>query len=305
VAETIPPTGRARGHESAFLRRLAFVGARYGPTALVRYGPPAFGALFALALPETREVVRANLRAICGPRPRWVEERDMLATFTDYAACLTESLGAERRDGTAAYVDVSGDARGRSLLTRPGGAVLVTAHVGPWDAAAALLARDLGARIGIVIQREHAEAAQALQHAVRARTGVTVLSIGESELDVLPVLRHLRGGGLVAFQLDRAPPSARRLDSTLFGRPFGVPEGPFRLAALARVPVLPLFAHRRGYYRYGVELSEPLGLAARADRPELEVTARRALGAMERFVRAHPTQWFHFGVGASDAVPAK
>jgi KDO2-lipid IV(A) lauroyltransferase len=254
-----------------------------------------FGALFALALPDLRSRVLRNLRVVRGIRAPLGENRDVMATFADYASCLAESLGSEREDGAAARIDVVGGEQLRRALSAGQGAVLVTAHVGPWDVAANLLARDLGADVAIVMGREPDGAAQALHDGVRARKGVRVLTIGETELDALPALRHLRRGGFVAFQLDRAPPSARVLDGELFGRPFGVPEGPFRLASIARVPVVPLFAYRQGYYRYGVEVFESIEPVAHAAREELGRMAERALRAMERFVRAHPTQWFDFG----------
>lgn len=256
-----------------------------------------FGALFALALPDLRDRVRRNLRAVRGIRPALGENREVMATFADYASCLAESLGSERDEGASANIDVSGGEHLRDVLDAARGAVLVTAHVGPWDVAAGLLARDLDADVAIVMAREQDAEAQALHDAVRARRGVTVLPIGETELDALPVLRHLKRGGLVAFQLDRAPPSARVLPAELFGRDFRVPEGPFRLAAIARVPVVPLFAFRQGFYRYGVEVFEPIEPVAHPGREELRAMGEQALRAMERFVRAHPTQWFDFGAG--------
>jgi KDO2-lipid IV(A) lauroyltransferase len=271
------------------------MGARHGPSAFVRFSPPMFGALFALALPDLRGRVLRNLRAVRGTRPLLGENRDVMATFADYASCLAESLGSERREGAAARIDVVGGEHLRAALAAGQGAVVVTAHVGPWDIAAGLLARDLGVEVAIVMAREPDAEAQALHDGVRTRKGVTVLTIGETELDALPVLRHLKRGGVVAFQLDRAPPSARVLEAELFGRAFRVPEGPFRLASIARVPVVPLFAFRQGYFSYGVEVFEAIEPVAHAGRDALDGMAGRALRAMERFVRAHPTQWFDFG----------
>ena len=35
-------------------------------------------------------------------------------------------------------------------------------------------------------------------------SGVSIVHIGETALDALPLLRHVRAGGLVALQIDRA-----------------------------------------------------------------------------------------------------
>jgi KDO2-lipid IV(A) lauroyltransferase len=124
-----------------------------------------------------------------------------------------------------------------------------------------------------------------------------VVAIGASPLDALGVLRQLRSGGLVAFQVDRPAPNARSLTTRLFGQPFSVPEGPFRLAALAGVPVLPLFSSRSGYFAYEVEIGEPIVCAKGAVTADLERAAQRTVERMERFILAHPTEWFHFGGG--------
>jgi len=284
-----------RGHQSALLRRLALAGVRHGPSWFVRLSPPLIGTAFALVLSEERRRVRAALRQVYGVRPADVERRDVLRTFRDYAACLAEGLGAERAEAAQARVEVVGGEPLAEGLAAGRGAVLVTAHVGPWDAAARVLTARLGARVVLVMAAEPDAEARALHDEVRRRAGVTVLSVGATPLDALPLLRHLRGGGVAAFQLDRPSPSARSLEARLFGRPFAVPEGPFRIAALAQVPVVPLFAARTGYFSYAIELGEPLACPPRASEAELEGVAQAAVERMERFIAAHPTQWFHFG----------
>lgn len=289
--------GAPRRHESALFRRLALAGVRHGPAWFVRLGPQLIGPLFALVLPDERRRVLNALRRVHGPRAPHLEVRDVLKTFSDYAACVAEGLGAERAEAAQAHVEVRGKERLTEVLARGKGAVLVTAHVGPWDAAARLLNADLGARVVLVMEPEPDAEARALHDEVRRRAGVEVLPIGGTPLDALPLLRHLKSGGFAAFQLDRSAPSSRVLATSLFGRPFAVPEGPFRIAALARIPVIPLFAARTGYFSYTIEIGEPLESSLPVTEPELERTAGRAVRRLERFIATHPTQWFHFGDG--------
>ena len=291
-----PPSGSIR-HRSAFFRRLAFAGARYGPSWFVRYSPPLIGAAFALALPDARHKVRESLRLALGQRSAPAEGVDVLRTFCSYAACLAESLGAGREEGRRARVEVQGERHLKDALRAGRGAVLVTAHIGPWDVAAQLLAADLGKKVAIVMEAEPDADARALHDEVRRSSGVEVVVIGASPLDALGVLRQLRSGGLVAFQVDRPAPNARSLPATLFGQPFPVPEGPFRLAALAGAPVLPLFSSRSGYFNYEIEISDPIHCRKAAARTELARAAQLTVDCMERFILAHPTEWFHFGGG--------
>ncbi len=283
-----------RPHQRVLLRRLAYLGARYGPSFWVKGSPPWFGTLFALALPDMRRRVRDNLRWIHGRRPNFVERRDVLKTFTDYAACLAESLAVGRDDSLRARVTVLGAEHLRQAVAAGRGAVIVTAHAGPWDVAARFFSAEFGAKVAMVMEAEPDASARALHDDVRRRSGVEVLRVGDGPTDGLSILRHVRSGGVAAFQIDRSAASKRNIATSLFGRTFEVPEGPFRLAELAGAPVIPLFAVREGYFDYTIVVEPAIALGPGARPEALGEAARAAAQALERFVRAHPTQWFHF-----------
>lgn len=260
----------------------------------MRGSPPWFGAFFALALPDVRRRVRENLRWIHGQRPNAVEQRDVLRTFSDYAACLAESLASDRDEARRARIGVVGAEHLRNAVAAGRGAILVTAHAGPWDVAARFFSERFGARVAVVMEAEPDPWARALHDDVRRRSGVEVLRIGSDPTDGLSVLRHLRSGGVAAFQIDRSSPSRRSVATSLFGRTFEVPEGPFRLAELARAPVIPLFAQRQGYFDYTIEVEPAISLGPGTGSEARQRAANASVEALERFVRAHPTQWFHF-----------
>jgi len=153
---------------------------------------------------------------------------------------------------------------------------------------------EFGAKVAMVMEAEPDGSARALHDEVRRRSGALVLRVGRGPLDGLSVLRHVREGGVAAFQIDRPAQSGRSIRTSLFGREFELPEGPFRLAELARAPVIPLFAAREGYFSYRVTVEAPLTLGPEAGGRQRSDAARAAAEALERFVRAHPTQWFHF-----------
>jgi KDO2-lipid IV(A) lauroyltransferase len=291
---TSNPSGFPRRHERVLLRRFAYLGARYGPSFWVRGSPPWFGVLFALALPDVRRRVRDNLRRVYGRRSGAEERRDVLRTFTDYAACLAESLGAERREAHEARIAVDGAEHLRAALAQGRGAVLVTAHTGPWDVVARRFSDEYGARMAMIMEAEPDPSARAFHDGLRQRSGAFVLRVGETPLDGLAVLRHVRQGGIAAFQIDRPSRSGRSIPVRLFGESFEVPEGPFRLAELAQAPLVALFAAREGYFRYRVTVEAPRWFSHDAGTEGVAEAARAAAGALERFIRAHPTQWFHF-----------
>lgn len=278
--------------ENAFFRRMAHWGALSGPRSLVRFSPKPIGAAFGVALPELRARIVRNLRRVHGPRPAWREQLDAVETLANYAACFAEAIASGRRDA-APRVAVEGEARLKSALSG-GGVVLVTAHVGPWELTAQLLGRELGADVMLVMQREANAEARELQDQHRGERGLRVLHIGDHPTDALPLIAHLRKGGVAALQLDRVPPSGRVLDVSLFGAPFRAPEGPFRLASLSGAQVLPVFARRDGFFDYALRVSEPIALGRRPGAEALQAGAQQAVSAMQAWVEQSPTQWFHF-----------
>jgi phosphatidylinositol dimannoside acyltransferase len=286
------PEQTAPRRENAFFRRLAHWGALSGPESLVRFSPKPIGAAFGVALPGLRRRIVRNLRRVHGRRPAWREQLDAVDTLANYAACFAEAIASGRKDAKP-RVDVRGDEHLRAALAR-GGVVLVTAHVGPWDLTAQLLGKDLAADVLIVMERELNAEARELQDRYRTERGLRILHIGEHPTDALPLIAHLKQGGVAALQLDRVPPSGRVLSMSLFGEPFGVPEGPFRLASLSGAEVLPVFARRVGFFDYQLAISEPIALGRRPSSEQLRAAAQQAVDAMQAWVEQCPTQWFHF-----------
>ncbi len=285
---------RALRPDSAFLRRLAYAGARFGPRFVIEHSPKFFGTAFALALPELRHRVRHNLRRVRGPQSYLSEQLEVVQTFTSYASCLAESLGIERADAEHTELTVQGGEHLQGAIAAGRGVILVTGHIGPWDCAARLLAKDFRADVLVVMLAEPDPEARRMHDSLRERTGVRVMHVGDHPLDALPLLRHIRGGGVVAIQLDRAAPGGRFLEVELFGRSEHMPEGPFRLAALSGAPIVPIFAHRRGYFRYEFSVAEPISVPRQATLLQLQSAAAGAARTMQSFISRHPTEWFHF-----------
>lgn len=288
MTEAAPP----RREQSAVLRRLAHWGALEGPAAFLRLSPKPIGAAFGLLLPRVRQQLIANSRRIHGARSGWREQLDAVSTLANYAACFAEGMAAGR-DDVALKVQVDGEGRLRQAVAE-GGVVVVTAHVGPWELTAQLLGQEVEADVVVVMQPEPNAAARELQDRWRNERGLKVLHIGSHPTDALPLVSHLKRGGVAALQMDRVPPSGRALSVSLFGTPFDVPEGPFRLAALSGAKLVPAFARRTGFFSYELQVAEPIGFARRADLDDLRAGAQRAADAMQAFIRQSSTQWFHF-----------
>jgi KDO2-lipid IV(A) lauroyltransferase len=250
-----------------------------------------------VAVPSRRRAIAHNLRVVRGERGPLRDALDVAATFVTYASCLTEVLSSGSKNGAAPQVEVKGGSWFDDAIADARGAVLVTAHTAGWEVAGSRLARDKNLRVMIVEQAEPDTVAREIQDQARRMQGVLVAHVGDDPLSGLPLVKHLREGGVVALQIDRTPPGLRARRVVMFGKAARVPEGPLRLSALTGAPVVPVFANRTGRGRYELAVHPPVRLPRSPGEAELDAAAQKLANAMSEFVQAHPTQWFHFREG--------
>ena len=283
-----------RRHDSLFWRKAINAGVTYGPNAFVRYSPSVFGLAFWAGLAEKREGIRRNLRLALGPRPFFREELDVAKTFTTFAHCMTEAFinGSDR--GEKIFASCPTDDRFRDAEADRKGVIVATAHTGGWQSAHTVLRRAHQTDIIVVMGRERDQRAEAFSDGVRETEGIRFIHLGDDPLDALGLASHLKKRGIVALQIDRLPPGMRGREGKLFGRPFSIPEGPLRLAALTGAPIVAVFSHRLRFMKYEVVIRGPIRVPRRPTEADLNAAAATILGHLERFVIEHPTQWFHF-----------
>lgn len=286
------PAGMAVSRHSVFLRRLAWLGAARGPFWVLRYTPPLVGWTAAVLSKEARRRVVENLHRVRGPAPAWRDTVETMQTFASFAGALGESLATGSKNDRPLEPSVEGEQHLRAVLG--GGFIIGTIHSGGWDVLGALLTGELELDMVVVMAHEADPAAQRLHDEVRGKSRVRVVHVGSDALEALPLLGQLRRGGVVAMQLDRTPPGMRTVPVRLFDAGGALPEGPFRLARLARVPVLPIFCARVGFRRYRVVIHPPVRIH-REDPPDATLAAAQSIAdRMTAFLREHPSQWFNF-----------
>lgn len=281
-------------HDGVFWRRLATLGAQRLPTWWVRYTPPLIGLAAAVAVPEARRAVRRNLRRIHGVRPLYRDVIDTSRTFIAYAGSLAEILSYGSKNEGLPKSDIVGAERMHEAVALGKGVILLTLHTGGWEVAGPLFLGHIKLDVMLVMAAERNAAARELQDRAREAGGMKVAHVGSDPLAALPLLRHLQQQGAVAMQVDRPPPNGRVVPVTLLGDDDGLPEGPFLLAQLSGAPLVAVFSMRRGFRDYYMEVSVPRTLPRRATPEQVRQVAQGVADDVSAFLRAHPTQWFHW-----------
>ncbi len=300
VSEPVPSPSRMRGRrrlpalDGAFWRRVAYLGASRGPSWFVRWSPPVIGGAIALTTPDMRRRISTQLARARGPVGPLRDGIDVVRTFANFASCITEVLSTGSKNGQPLEAKVHRGPSVEDLLSTLRGLIFATAHTAGWESLGALLAREHQRRVMIVMQRERVASARELQDKMREQCGVRILHVGDDPLASLPLMRHLRDGGVVALQIDRVPAGMTGRAVRMFGQPGTIPEGPLRLAQLTGAPIVPVFSARTGHRRYEVYVNDPVIVRRGSNPGALDAAAQHIADALGEFVSAHPTQWFPF-----------
>jgi KDO2-lipid IV(A) lauroyltransferase len=174
------------------------------------------------------------------------------------------------------------------------GAILLTAHVGNFEIGGFFLGA-IGLKVAVVYLPDPSPVVERDRNAARDRLGIRSLPL-TSELSAVKILRSLDEGYFVAIQGDRDySGNGRKLP--FLGRSVSFPVGPFRIAAAAGVPLLPVFILREKDGRYRTVVEEPLRVeaASRRERGEAERAAMEAfVSILERTIRENGEQWYVF-----------
>ena len=244
------------------------------------------GRLAPRLMPAERAAIRktlARLTAVTGSRLDELTAR----VFVDFAMCFSDLVSTNRKPGARLASYVAGTEGVERLGGLTGGLISLTAHVGNWELAGRLLARQSARPTHVVVAPEEA---RELERWVR-RNGDGVRFVTRSRPTVsLELVAALRRGEVVAVQGDRALGTRGDTMISFFGRPAPFPLGPFLLASAVGVPLVPAFCLLTAGYRYLVKVAEPLTVR----RGEEEDAARAWVALLEDIVREHPTQWFNF-----------
>lgn len=280
-------------YDSGFWRNFAAWGATKLPKWWLKYSPGPIGLMVGGARANVRALVRDNLRLVHGTRASVVESFDVAATLANYGHCLAEGLAAGAEDPPVFRYTVEGREHLLRARDNKTGAILVTAHAGSWDVAGGVM-NLRGFDLALVMAPERDAEARRISDEARHRMGLKVFHVGDDPLSALPLAQHIRRGGAVALQIDRVPPGMRTRASTFFGKPWLVPLGPFQLAQVTGAPILPVFTARLDFAHHLVKSDPPIYVPRRANQKDLDRSIAAAMGAVERFVKRFPTQWFHF-----------
>jgi lauroyl/myristoyl acyltransferase len=266
---------------SYFIYRLASIGVRLLPRSVSVRVASFIAFFFYLFRPRIRANVAKNLAVLGAGSTRPLEIFQYFSrTIVDFL-----SLGSDDPSSLRERCRFTGTDNLDRILEAGRGAILCAPHQGPWEVAGAYLAAN-GYRIHTIALEHPSRRVTALFSGHRNMWGMQDYPPGDG---VARLLDALRRGEIAVLLIDRIF-STKGMALRFFGKSVMLPQGHVQLAKRTGAPLIPCCC----YYADDGMIEGIIGAPIDIAEESTEAAAELCLAQMERFIRAHPGQWFAF-----------
>lgn len=180
-----------------------------------------------------------------------------------------------------------------ALVRQGKGGLLLSCHIGNWEAAGYLLER-LNTKIHIVMyDGEHRKIKDYLQ-SVTGGFNAHIIVIKNDLSHIYAIHEALNNNELVCMHADRFVEGNRTYPAVFLGESAPFPAGPFLLAAQLKVPVCYVFAMKEGKTHYHFYSSEIKSYDFTDKQKAIQLMLRDFTAEMELKVKQYPTQWYNY-----------
>ncbi len=240
---------------------------------------------------RSRATLLANLRQVLGPNAdEAAVRRTARAGFDHFAYGVVDFFRLPRLlDGELdeLIVSVTGAEYLHEAIAAGRGGILMIAHMGPWEAGGAWIARR-GIPITSVALTHEAPRVEEFFLSRRERSGYRTVPLGRAARDLL---RTLQRGEMIVLAADRNF-TEFGTQVEFFGRPALMPDGHVRIALRSGAPILPAILVRRKEMKVQVIVEPPITLQKGQD--DVLSGMRRCLDVLEHYISRWPEQWMAF-----------
>lgn len=188
--------------------------------------------------------------------------------------------------------DFDGETNLREMVAQKKGGILLSAHMGSWEAAGHLLKR-LNTRINIVMyDGEDAHIKKYLEGVVGEKT-FNVIYVKNDLSHIYKISEALSANEIVCVHADRYLPGNKTLTADFLGMKAQFPEGPFLLALKLKVPITFVFSFKESashYHFYSTELK----YFYKNEKTTMQDILTEYKTSMEKMIKKYPAQWFNY-----------
>lgn len=260
----------------------------------VAYFCAVFPAIwFSFTSPDIKATMDYH-RRVFGHVPWWKRRWLIFRHFYAFGRSIIDRTAILAGATRGFSFEFDGEHHIRQALTEGRGCLLLSAHVGNWEAAGQLLGR-IDVQVNITgLDNENREIRDLLTSATKQK--FKLLPLTGSPTDVIPLVAALRRGELVAMLGDR-PYGSPTVRVPFLGGTASFPIGAYVIAAIANAPLVMVFSLREpgGHYHFFGFPPMNLTMPPHNQRDAyLKSCAERFAAELEKIVRRDPLQWYNF-----------
>ncbi len=266
---------------SYYLYIFAAYGLRHFPRAVSEALTRVITFFFFLFRKEIRSNVRKNLALLCeNPCSSYSVFHNFSRTIIDFLA-----LNPDNPEELDKRCVITGSENLDSVLEKGNGAILFSAHQGPWEYSGAYLSSK-GYALN-TIAREHPSAR--VTEFFSRRRSVWGIHVYPADGRVGRLIEALRRGEIIVLLIDRRF-STKGVELSFLGRKFSLPWGHVIISQRTGAPLLPCCC----YYEDSGAVAINIGRPIESLDTSVQQIAQECIGMIEGHIRTKPEQWFAF-----------
>ncbi len=223
----------------------------------------------------------------------WKSQRYLYRNYYSFGQSLIDKIVVQSGIKNRFSFDFDGEQHLHEMVGMNRGGLLLSAHIGNWEAAGHLLQR-LNTSVNIVMFDGEHEKIKAYLHSVTGAKQARIILIKEDLSHIYAIHTALSNNELVCMHADRFVEGVKTITLDFLGEKARFPAGPFILAAQFKVPVSYVFAMKEGRYHYHFHATPALQYDFTDKRTAMQQMSQDFAAAMEKMVRRYPEQWYNY-----------
>lgn len=239
---------------------------------------------------QARKVLEANLRIALPEVGAREVRRITYRNFRNHSKAYADlmRLPVARVEDLRPLLHVQGVEHLEAARKRGKGVMVISAHMGSWEVAAAIWSATI-APVSLFAEELEPQELYDWYRQTRARLGISVLPANRSGLR--KVLQALDANEMVVTAIDRDM-LGTGVEVEFFGRTARIPDGPAALALRRGTPLLPVCVLRNPDDTYQAIGWPPIFAEGTGNhQADVRRVTKQLVRHLEEIIRAHPDQW--------------
>ncbi len=180
----------------------------------------------------------------------------------------------------------------REMISQNKGGLLMSGHVGNWEAAGHLLKR-LNTRINIVMYDGEDEQLKNYMDGITGEKTFNIIYVNKDLSHIYKIIQALNQNEIVCIHADRFLPNNKTITCDFFNMPAKFPEGPFLIALKLKVPITYVYAFKESSTHYHF-FSTGIKYFDSKKGDSVQSIANDFAYSLQEMVKKYPEQWFNY-----------